>query len=598
MAKPKKKASVKTQRRTPAFTNVLGMNDAAGAMVDVLLREGRKSVKNLHTGLDAEMFGSSLWGMLDQLMLVGEDGDEVIENFITDLAGRAETNKVASTFLHALASVSPEPHRRQLADALQRVESEPPWVNEIGTATARRAIMMAEFDFDDVRAVIVEFDHPSQPHVLHVLIDNNMGGIVRDAFVQPDALQTAENMFREAAEADAIHDLDLDKAKAMLVAAFEATDQQFQPPVEETYVETHALALARIRTMPGDGVVEETRLSEEECTTLVSQFLESTPVKDAASNVPRDRVEYLAGQILWFSNDHVAGTPLRFSPEMVAMFCLDWIPRKVMLADDDLAHVPDVLKAWCAFVNERRGLDADVTNLTWECIDEISDEMEEAGNTASWGPAKLVMSALQEKGIDLTDQKAVNEFITQVNANGGIDTLQPSTRASSVYRLKVTIKGIRPPIWRRIEISSAETLATLHRTIQIAFGWMDSHLHEFTIAGSRYGDPGMIDGSIDECDVTIGDVAESGDTFSYTYDFGDDWEHSIKVEKVTESVGAAVKPKCIGGKRACPPEDCGGPWGYGELLDILADPNHAEYEERLEWLGESFDPEAFVVRIG
>ncbi len=98
---------------------------------------------------------------------------------------------------------------------------------------------------------------------------------------------------------------------------------------------------------------------------------------------------------------------------------------------------------------------------------------------------------------------------------------------------------------------------------------------------------------IDERRVRLDEIATLGSSFDYTYDFGDGWDHRITVEKVLPATGDTPTPACIGGRRACPPEDCGGPWGYGELLAILADPTHPEHRARVEWLGRPFDPEAF-----
>ncbi len=165
-----------------------------------------------------------------------------------------------------------------------------------------------------------------------------------------------------------------------------------------------------------------------------------------------------------------------------------------------------------------------------------------------------------------------------------------------VYQLKITIQNIKPRVWRRVLVNGSSTLDQLHLVIQAAFGWWNCHLHEFEFDGIRYGasDPdddwGMPtrDGQFTPLDS----VATEGSTFDYTYDFGDGWTHRVVVEKVMRAAGLTV-PACTGGRRACPPEDCGGPWGYQELLDILADPTHEDHRERLEWIGHPSDPEAF-----
>jgi hypothetical protein len=168
--------------------------------------------------------------------------------------------------------------------------------------------------------------------------------------------------------------------------------------------------------------------------------------------------------------------------------------------------------------------------------------------------------------------------------------------AETIVRLKVTLRGIRPPVWRRLLIPATLSLGDVHRAIQAAMGWEDSHLHVFEIAERHYGDPQSVDEAANEKRLTMSGLLKSGITrFTYTYDFGDDWEHSVLIEQIHPALAEARYPACIAGKRNCPPEDCGGPGGYQELLAILADPAHPEHTEWVEWIGGDFDPEAFAV---
>ncbi|QYG92364.1 plasmid pRiA4b ORF-3 family protein [Iamia sp. SCSIO 61187] len=169
------------------------------------------------------------------------------------------------------------------------------------------------------------------------------------------------------------------------------------------------------------------------------------------------------------------------------------------------------------------------------------------------------------------------------------------------HRLKVTLEEIRPPVWRRLEVASTATLADLHEVLQVAFGWAGGHLHAFTVAGREHVPAAMLDEweplgapSIDESTVTIAEVLpEPGATGAYAYDFGDGWEHRIEVEAIEPATDHAPLPRCTGGRRAGPPDDVGGPWGYERLLDALADPSHPDHDELRDWLGGPFDPEAF-----
>jgi len=163
-----------------------------------------------------------------------------------------------------------------------------------------------------------------------------------------------------------------------------------------------------------------------------------------------------------------------------------------------------------------------------------------------------------------------------------------------VYQLKITLRGIRPPIWRRVLVLGKFNLFRLHEVIQIAMGWTDSHLHQFIIDGELYGVPDLDNWEPvrDERRYSLIKIApQEKRKFSYEYDFGDSWEHDILVEKILAPEPRVAYPVCIKGKRACPPEDVGGIWGYEEFLEAIRDPQHEEHDSFLEWLGEAFDPE-------
>ncbi len=176
-------------------------------------------------------------------------------------------------------------------------------------------------------------------------------------------------------------------------------------------------------------------------------------------------------------------------------------------------------------------------------------------------------------------------------------TTAPNRRLDTgVLSLKVTLRDTRPPIWRRILMPDNMTLADLHTAIQVTMGWGDSHLHDFDLGGQRYGDPSTTDDVAAEHRLKLSALAKSAITrFVYTYDFGDSWEHEILIEKAPAKGDAATYPACVAGKRNCPPEDCGGTWGYAELLEVLADAAHPQHDEQLQWLGGAYDAEAFSV---
>ena len=169
------------------------------------------------------------------------------------------------------------------------------------------------------------------------------------------------------------------------------------------------------------------------------------------------------------------------------------------------------------------------------------------------------------------------------------------TNSKTIYQLKISLRDIRPPIWRRVQVQSSITLSQLHLIIQAAMGWYNCHLHSFSIQGIDYGkfDPEYGLDMEDENKAKLNQVVtQEKSKFSYTYDFGDGWEHSILVEKILPKEPKVSYPLCIKAKRACPPEDCGGAWGYIEFLEAIQNPQHPEHESFQEWIGGNFDSEA------
>ena len=182
----------------------------------------------------------------------------------------------------------------------------------------------------------------------------------------------------------------------------------------------------------------------------------------------------------------------------------------------------------------------------------------------------------------------------------------PAGGTAQILQFKITLEGIAPPIWRRIQIPAEYTFWDLHVAIQDAMGWDDCHLHHFLFHGEdestivRVGFPddegmdpdvlpGWRHGVFDQLD-------RIGDCVLYEYDFGDGWEHSILLEEILPRPRGRRYPRCIAGERACPPEDCGGVAGYENLLAALRDPKHEGRKELLAWVGESYDPETFDPR--
>jgi Plasmid pRiA4b ORF-3-like protein len=172
-----------------------------------------------------------------------------------------------------------------------------------------------------------------------------------------------------------------------------------------------------------------------------------------------------------------------------------------------------------------------------------------------------------------------------------------------IYQLKITLRGIQPPIWRRVQLPGDTVLADLHLVIQAAMGWTMSHLYCFRVGGVSFSTPMRgtdFEDSGDESDAEVQLDEVCGQVKSkliYEYDFGDGWEHDVVVEKIMKPEPKARYPHCVDGKRACPPEDCGGAGGYADFLEAMADPTHEMHEEMKEWVGGEWDPEAFDLEL-
>ncbi|MHB8882983.1 MAG: plasmid pRiA4b ORF-3 family protein [Thermodesulfovibrionales bacterium] len=178
-----------------------------------------------------------------------------------------------------------------------------------------------------------------------------------------------------------------------------------------------------------------------------------------------------------------------------------------------------------------------------------------------------------------------------------------TNKSEQVYQFKVTLQEISPTIWRRIRVPAEYSFWDLHVAIQDVFGWTDSHLHEFRMKNPKTGRKVAI-GIPDEdfgAKVSFGWKKKIADFFTlanskaeYIYDFGDDWQHIILLEEILPAKKGIDYPLCVDGERACPPEDCGGPHGYEDFLNIIMDPGNEEHEEMLDWAGGEFHPEHFA----
>jgi hypothetical protein len=178
-------------------------------------------------------------------------------------------------------------------------------------------------------------------------------------------------------------------------------------------------------------------------------------------------------------------------------------------------------------------------------------------------------------------------------------TRKTKIRPDQHFVLRISLDGLRPEIWRSVRVPQDLTLGALHWVIQFAMGWQNSHLHQFVINGERYSEPRFEmneygDDIGDENTITLKEAfPRRRSNLDYEYDFGDDWGHTITLVDAVDPIEGEAVVACLGVERACPPEDCGGIWGYVEMLESLANPEDPERESYLEWIGGRFNPNAF-----
>ncbi|HEY4262899.1 MAG TPA: plasmid pRiA4b ORF-3 family protein [Schlesneria sp.] len=237
-----------------------------------------------------------------------------------------------------------------------------------------------------------------------------------------------------------------------------------------------------------------------------------------------------------------------------------------------------------------------VVDLTRKELDHLNDELEISIDSAV-GAEKKNLTAVLRRILELPTAN-----VDGSQSDPGSKITKSASKNKVVYQFKITLMEIKPTIWRRIQIPDC-TLEDLHEYIQAAFGWENYHMHEFKIDGVSYMQPPP-DGAFFEMDFEDESEAylsrlipKSGrkPRWNYIYDFGDDWIHQIQFEGFLEVDPEAKYPCCVDGKRACPPEDCGGPWGYVNLLNVLSDPQHKDHKELMEWRG-PVDSEAFDIK--
>jgi hypothetical protein len=258
-------------------------------------------------------------------------------------------------------------------------------------------------------------------------------------------------------------------------------------------------------------------------------------------------------------------------------------------------------RVWLAEHDGTGPADADQVWITVDTLAAALDAM---------APGALGQPLRDQLGMDVAeilpllkdcDHPAAPRLLALLPGRPRLTLVPPLARADRTYEIKVQLRDVTdPPVWRRLHVSADVGLDRLHEVIQDAMGWQDGHLHAFSAGSTRYGVPAAELDVRDERAAQLSELLTGvGDKVGYLYDFGDGWDHDITLEKILPVGLPVVDAVCTAGVGACPPEDCGGPWGYRELKATLADPAADGHGTMLEWLGldsgKEFDPAEFSV---
>ncbi|MDP9341329.1 MAG: hypothetical protein M3Q23_04280 [Actinomycetota bacterium] len=372
---------------------------------------GSPTILELDDPTDAEMWGSDLLGLV---MSSGADSEAVVrlcDELVRSLSRRRTPDALA--FLRSLSSVAPPPscHRALLAASTLAEAGVPdqPWGAVIGKESFSGAWLVTH-PYRDQDALVAAFRHEGWPvDGLSVLIDHNLGGILKSAFPIEDPGGVADGW---RAQPDmTVEPIAAAEIRGRIERALAMTDMTLDPPVADEFFATHALLEARMRALP-KGWEEEPRpeFGRAERDTLVDDFLGS-PWSAGVPNAEQ------AGLFVDYASDYGAGDPLRWNPVAVELFLCDWYPRKVLRAEDVAPTIPSALRAWIRYTGERVGFPSHLVAETLEAVDRFEPELLDATQDRThFGPAKAIMLAMMDEGVDPTDPRAVQSWMESFNA--------------------------------------------------------------------------------------------------------------------------------------------------------------------------------------
>ena len=372
--------------------------------------------------LDAEQWASTMLGMMrDAPLPPGEDAESMLLPGFVAALEHLGTRKALAT-LRAVAGVSAPDYAVFAGAAGDRLAAqgltEPAWAADLGCARPTSAALMCEEAFDDGVSVMVEFTAPNvETHTVGIYIDHNMGGLVKDVFLAGPLSEVRRLMGSRAPNQVglAIHDLDLAEARARAEVAFDMLDRTWNAPVNEDVQPMRALIEARLRLLPkgselADDAVEVTR---QERAALLEDFLSSPEGErwrgdNAAEDVAQLAIDFGAGY------NH--GGPLRWSPVVVEIFMMSWLPRKVMREPGFFERVPDVLRDWVKYAGRRRHVPSAPLREAVAAVNEYRlDMLDAVSDPEAWGPAKSLAVAAHDAGVDLSDADELQRFIDRYN---------------------------------------------------------------------------------------------------------------------------------------------------------------------------------------
>ncbi|MGH2726933.1 MAG: hypothetical protein ACRDKS_08135 [Actinomycetota bacterium] len=418
-SKPRKKkgrpARGKSRARAPRLAEASGGLPPLDALVRTVLRGGRELLER-EDPFEAEGWASQMLGLwfkvpippLDRFEFEKQIRIEVVES-----AARAGTPETLAV-VRAFAAMSPDPIAPMAHEAAERLAGggipDPLWTKELGSAEFLDVWRLSD-PYGDQDGYYFTFRYPGrEAHMLMALVDNNIGGIVKDASAGTPLGDVREKA--AAIEGGVVVDAEAGPAAAAILRAIEVGDQYLDNDWTDDFKKARALLRARMHSL-GPAPLDDPRepLEPEERETIVKEFLASSglPDHDVAIGIASACVDYACD----YTPD---GDPFRWSPIVVECFLLGWLPRKMMLDTGEIRAMPSVMKAWIEFALKRRGLPHPLIEEPMAAIDPLMSEFRKlATDHSSFGPAKAIAAAMMADGIDMSDQAAIDRWITEFN---------------------------------------------------------------------------------------------------------------------------------------------------------------------------------------